>query len=93
MRCRLLGWEAATERFLAAAEIGPREWPSLPMEIGESMLWGVYKTFTGQHPERCKSLWRFKKPVAAKDSCQFQTLDFPWHQQAACVMYLQAWKL
>jgi len=45
---RELGWEAATERFLEAAEIGPKEWPGLATELLEGILWGVYKTFTGQ---------------------------------------------
>lgn len=50
---RELGWEAATERFIAAAEIGPKEWPGLVTELLEGSLWGIYRTFTGRmftHP-------------------------------------------
>ena len=47
---RQLGWEAATERFIEAAEIKPQQWPSLPAEIAEGTLWGIYKTLTGATP-------------------------------------------
>lgn len=47
LMCRQLGWEAATERFIEAAEIKPQQWPSLPAEIVEGTLWGIYRTFTG----------------------------------------------
>lgn len=46
--CRQLGWEAATERFIEAAEIKPQQWPSLPAELAEGTLWGIYRTFTGK---------------------------------------------
>ena len=42
-----LTWEAATERFLDAAEITPEELPN-PIERGlDRIAWGVHNTLSG----------------------------------------------
>jgi digalactosyldiacylglycerol synthase len=44
---RALSWEAATERFLRASEIGPLEWPSEAERRYGALLWRMYKSVTG----------------------------------------------
>lgn len=44
---RDLGWEAATERLLEAAEVPAREWPSSVATAGNAALWSVWNTITG----------------------------------------------
>jgi hypothetical protein len=44
---RALSWEAATERFLRASEIGPLEWPSEAERRYGALLWRMYRSVTG----------------------------------------------
>jgi len=44
---RALSWEAATERFLRASEIGPLEWPSEAERRYGLLLWRMYRSVTG----------------------------------------------
>lgn len=46
--CRQLGWEAATERLLEAAEIHPMQQAGCVTRLGQSSLWGLYKWFLGE---------------------------------------------
>jgi hypothetical protein len=44
---RALSWEAATERFLVASEVGPLEWPGEAERRYGALLWRMYRSVTG----------------------------------------------
>ena len=45
--CRELSWEAATERMLDAAEIGPGDWPKAATKVAEATLFFAYNAALG----------------------------------------------
>ena len=62
--CRRLGWEAATERLLEAAEILPKQHVGHFTRVGQSSLWCLYRWFLGERLHQTFS----------------QTSSFPGHQ-------------
>ena len=56
MNGRGLGWEAATERLLTAAEVAAQEWPSHAAGVQHAALWSVWNTITGGAPHPACSL-------------------------------------
>ena len=47
LSCRELSWEAATERMLGAAEMGPRDWPKAASKVAEATLFSAYNAALG----------------------------------------------
>ena len=45
---RQLSWEAATERMLDAAEMGPNDWPKTATKVAESTLFSAYNAALGK---------------------------------------------
>ena len=45
--CRELSWEAATERMLDAAEMGPGDWPKAATKVAEATLFSAYNAALG----------------------------------------------
>lgn len=45
--CRELSWEAATERMLGAAEMGPNDWPKAVSKVAEATLFSAYNAALG----------------------------------------------
>ena len=45
--CRELGWEAATDRMLHAAELGPGDWPTAASKVAEATLFSAYNAALG----------------------------------------------
>ena len=45
--CRELSWEAATERMLGAAEMGPNDWPKAASKVAEATLFSAYNAALG----------------------------------------------
>ena len=46
--CRELSWEAATERMMDAAELGPNDWPKTASKVAEATLFSAYNTALGE---------------------------------------------
>lgn len=52
---RELSWEAATERMIDAAELGPNDWPKAASKVAEATLFSAYNTALGLEPLRVVS--------------------------------------
>ena len=84
MLCRQLGWEAATERLLEAAEIRPQQHCGRIARVSEFSLWALYRWFLGEYSAGLKPAQPALDMLPLRDS----TTNFlPSLQPAPCTSH------